>query len=657
MVCGVNGARASKIDSLKSVAEQAKGAARARALSELGARLAASDPREGLKYAQQGLLLAQKLDSAFIVFQAAMNVGGIYAALGENGEALKHFQTARETDVHESRPRLAFTLYVNIGNIYLQKGEETRALKYFQDALNTEGGNSLYELAVLMENFGAALLELGRYEESLGYFRKAEAYSLQIGDAEGAAIAEQNLGKIHLKQNRLPEAIASLKKALAVFERIEHYSGVSETRQFIGDAYLRQQNFGMAETYYREAIRAAEQKGHIKGAYKGYEKLSELLARQRRHSEAFLALNKAAAYKDSFINSEKDRLTAEMEVRLGLVESAREIERLHEAREREIERMNKDRARDQAEKNLLRWLLAAAVFAGLLLVGGAIQLRRRYREKRRHNQSLARLNRQITLHRDEVQAQAMKITDSIEYARMIQETFLPDRREFGEHFDDTFVFFQPKDVVSGDFYWLNATREDVLLAAGDCTGHGVAGAFMSVMAYSALEHVVNNQGTRSPEQILGQAHDTVHRRLRDLPEVNDYLYGMDVSICRFYFRRRKLHYAGANNSVYIARDGELHILKADRQPIGGRQVKRVFEMKEFQLKPGDWVYMFSDGFADQLGGPRRRKFMYKQFRETCIEAAELSAAAQRELFVRTFAQWRGANKQVDDVLVVGVKVS
>ncbi|MCC6838983.1 MAG: SpoIIE family protein phosphatase [Flavobacteriales bacterium] len=265
--------------------------------------------------------------------------------------------------------------------------------------------------------------------------------------------------------------------------------------------------------------------------------------------------------------------------------------------------------------------------------------------------------------KDEVERQSKRVvelyknvTDSIRYAKRLQESILPPEQRIRELLPGSFVLYRPKDIVSGDFYWVEAVGEQVVFAAVDCTGHGVPGAFMSLVGHNGLNQVIKAQRITRPAAALDElnriAYETLHKD-RD-QYVRD---GMDMALCTFDRRSLQLAYAGANCPLYLVRGTELVQYAPNKMPIGGfAQQSGVFQDHLVQLRPGDTVYIFSDGFADQFGGPRGKKFLYRQFREVLVRIAPEPPERKKSLLNEAFNEWKGMREQVDDILVMGIQV-
>ncbi len=273
-------------------------------------------------------------------------------------------------------------------------------------------------------------------------------------------------------------------------------------------------------------------------------------------------------------------------------------------------------------------------------------------------EQVVRQKEEIETQNQELEVLYKHVTDSIRYAKRIQEAILPPDSLVKRLLPNSFVLYKPKDIVSGDFYWIDEKEDKTMFAAVDCTGHGVPGAFMSIVGYNLLKHVVNNNNFTKPSLILDGLNEGVSETLHHGHEEAQAKDGMDISFCTINFKTFELEYSGAYNPLYIVRNGELLQTKADKFPIGlfvGQERKK-FTNHSVQLQKNDCVYIFSDGYADQFGGPDGKKFMAKNFRDLLLSIFEKPINNQKEILNNTIEEWRGHLDQVDDILIIGVKI-
>ena len=246
------------------------------------------------------------------------------------------------------------------------------------------------------------------------------------------------------------------------------------------------------------------------------------------------------------------------------------------------------------------------------------------------------------------------IFKSLTYAKRIQEAILPDRRLISEVFPNSFLFYRPKDVISGDFYWFQKVNGFVFGAVADCTGHGVPGALVSVVCNNSLNRSIREYGCSEPGKILDKTREIVIEEFEKSGE--DVKDGMDISLCSL--SQRTLHWSGANNPLWIIRkdSNQLEEIKADKQPIGKYAGAKPFTTHQIELKAGDTIYIFTDGFQDQFGGVKQKKFKAAQLKELLLANQKLSMNEQKILLMNTFENWRGSLEQIDDVCVIGIRL-
>ena len=275
---------------------------------------------------------------------------------------------------------------------------------------------------------------------------------------------------------------------------------------------------------------------------------------------------------------------------------------------------------------------------------------------------------------EELELKNLEITDSIRYAKRIQDTLLPSDNYLKENFPDSFIYFKPKDIVSGDFYWVNKKEDNLLFAAMDCTGHGVPGAFVSIVGHGGLQRSVTIFELRKTNEILDKLNENVITNF----ELNDLKDGMDLALCNLNRENKTIQFTGANNPLYVIRNSNNELetisdsspviksiqtngltifeVKPDKQPIGRYLHHKPFSAHTFQLEKGDVIYIFSDGYADQFGGPKGKKFKYSQFKDLLAEISPKPMMEQKDILHKTHLEWKGNQEQVDDICIIGVRV-
>jgi serine phosphatase RsbU (regulator of sigma subunit) len=262
----------------------------------------------------------------------------------------------------------------------------------------------------------------------------------------------------------------------------------------------------------------------------------------------------------------------------------------------------------------------------------------------------------ISEQKNKIEQQQKELEGSLSYASSIQAALLPDLRYFKKTFPESFILFKPRDIVSGDFYWFSRKDNRMAVAAADCTGHGVPGAFMSILGISFLNEIVSKNIPRA-NTILNRLRENVMKALHQTGDTSEHKDGMDIALCVIDLDKMNMEYAGAFNPLYMIRNGVLVETRGDKMPIGiNAVVERSFTNHNIQLEMGDLIYIFSDGYPDQFGGPEEKKFRYKTMKQLLVKLYNKPLEAQKRELERNFIKWKGDLEQVDDVLIIGIKI-
>lgn len=268
------------------------------------------------------------------------------------------------------------------------------------------------------------------------------------------------------------------------------------------------------------------------------------------------------------------------------------------------------------------------------------------------------LKEQIKIQRDKILDQQKDIIDDIQYSKLIQEAVLPSKEFMDSILPPYFILSMPKSIVSGDFYWAEKHKNEIIIACVDCTGHGISGSFMHMIGTIALNEIVNKRNFNTASDILDQLRDNVISALKQTGEEGEVSNGMDIALCIINLQNYSLQYAGAYNPLYLIRNSELQIIEADRMPIGIHfKAISPFVNNNIELKKGDMIYLFTDGFIDQFGGPHGKKLRSKPFQQVLLDVCAQSVDKQKEDLISYFRKWKGHYPQIDDVMVMGLKIT
>ncbi len=263
---------------------------------------------------------------------------------------------------------------------------------------------------------------------------------------------------------------------------------------------------------------------------------------------------------------------------------------------------------------------------------------------------------EIQAQKEHIEKQNKEIKYSFDYAKKIQNTVLPRNEVFDNLFGEHFIFFKPRDIVSGDFYWISQNGHKIILTAADCTGHGVPGSLMSMLGITMLHEIVNEKNVIHSEEILNQLRLSIARTLKQEGKIGEQKDGIDMALVIYDTKTRQLEFSGANNPIYIIRNGEMLEYKGNNMPVAFYEKMSDFTRYTLDMKQGDRVYMFTDGFPDQFGGPQGKKFKYRPFKDLLLEVSERPMEEQQRILSLIFDEWKGDLSQIDDVLVIGLRL-
>ncbi|MDQ3110612.1 MAG: tetratricopeptide repeat protein, partial [Bacteroidota bacterium] len=503
-----------------------------------------------------------------------MSLGNIYFEQKNYPEAISCYTEARKlNNASKKNTMLEAGLLLDIANVYNRKKSNDSALAFYYDAMKVlEKEGTQRQISVVYNNIGTVLESQEKYKEAMEYYRKGFAIRIAIGDSDGVCSIYQNMGNNH-----------------------------ADTKQFDSALYYYNAALGMAK---RLKIRSQE--------VSVYSDMYACYADMGLYKEAFDYQSKYLVLNDSLTGEENQQSVNELRERYNA-----------EKRDRQIIELETNSLLD-AEHSQRNIMLMLIVILGTLLLASVFYFR--YRGKIKTNHVLAQQNAEITL-------QKKSITDSINYAKKIQDSILPPEHQIKRVLPNSFILYEPKDVVSGDFYWLDSRDNFSIFAAVDCTGHGVPGALMSVVGFNLLNQAVNEMGLTKPSDIIHHLDYGVNKLLRQSDGGNTVKDGMDLALCSYDSTTRKVQYAGVFNPAYIITKGEFIQLKPDKFPIGinADGVTDTYNNHEFQLYPGDMIYLFSDGYADQFGGPMGKKYKYNRFRELLLKINPLSCEEQKQV--------------------------
>jgi tetratricopeptide (TPR) repeat protein len=637
---------------------------------------------EALEAHQKALIIYKRIGNQQGIATCHNDIGNIHAKQGRYAEALEAYQKALAIHERIGNQQGIANCHNNIGFIHANQGRYAEALEAYQKALTIyERIGNQQGIATCHNNIGSIHYHQGRYAEALEAFQKALAIHERIGNQEGIATCHHNIGNIHYAQGRYAEALEAFQKALAIHERINDQQGIALSYENIGTLYQAQGLYAIARSYFQKALNIAQSLGLqdlLDDIYLSLAQTDSALAASgltHLWKSAYLHHRLYAAYKDSVRNEESIRKQAQLE---SQYEYEKKTALLKAEQEKERALATAQLRQRETQRNLSLLALGIALIG---LVTFAI-LYRKIRQQRdliqkqsdeiqqknlaleqynaelkSTNQALEESNRIIQQQAETLSEKNQEILDSIRYAERIQRAILPSAEKWQRLLPESFLLYKPRDIVAGDFYWLEETEQYIFLGVADATGHGVPGAFVSIVCANALHKAVLEEGLESPAEILWRVREVVVSQLTQAGEkVKD---GMDIGLIRFAKGDwSRAVFAGANRPLWIMSAEGLLEVAGTRQPIGYVEEPKPFEEVELMLgsRAPAMVYAFTDGIVDQMGGPKGRKLLPKGMREWLLSLWNQPVAEQAERLTALFEAWRGDRPQIDDVTVVGVRV-
>ncbi len=563
----------------------------------------------------------------------------------------------------------------NIAFVYQNQGLIAEALKYYHESAKIQEAIEDDGLAITLNNLGLMYKHQGDFDKSLEYYERSLELRKTLNDKRGIANSYNNLGRLYDEEDEINIALMYYKKSLSIRLNIDYKRGIANSYANIADSYFQLDRIEESEEYILKSIQMNTELNYLPKLNENYVLLGRILSNQ---GSVYGATKVALRAYDIGLElgfphhiSIASELLSDLYEKAGDKGKALDYYRIHiEMRDSTVnnetqEMFARNKAKFEYEKqkaiddnehrnqillkqeaNERQRTITYVVIVGLAMVVGflififnRLQLTKKQKEK-------------ISIQKGEIELNQKEILDSITYAKRIQHAILPSHENVSQHLGDSFILYKPKDIVAGDFYWLQTVDDTVLFAAADCTGHGVPGAMVSVVCNNGLNRSVREGGFVDPGLILDSTREIVTDELDTSSEkVRD---GMDIALCSI--QGGILKYAGANSPLWIIRNGEVIEYKPDKQPVGYFEMQHKFKTHQIELVTGDTIYIFSDGYVDQFGGPRNKKFKARALRELLLKIQPFDMLAQRKTLDQEFENWRGDNEQIDDVCIIGVRI-
>ncbi len=674
--------------------------------------------QKAIYYYKESLQSRREQEDLKGVASSLNNIGTVYRNQGNFKEAVEYFLESYKIKQEIGDKKGSANSLLGIGNVFIEQGEYDEALKYFQKSLVIrEEIQDKKGIASSLLSIGNVYWQRKEYDQSIEYYEKSYFMQKELGDMLGMSGSLNNLAVLSQHQGNLKKALEYYTLSMDIREQLGDKLGLCTTYSNLGVVYQKMGNFKKAIEFGLKSLQLSNSIGAIRQIKDAYGTLYETYKLNKQYQQSLDMYENFIRLRDSILSDENHKAITklELEFEYEIKATADSIQHAEEQKLKDAQLLTQQAENDKQSAELkVKRNQQYALFGGLALVlvfsgfmynrfmvtkrqRDIIELQKIEVEKQREIADEQRRYAESQQHI--VEEKNQEITDSINYAKRIQEAILPSRQALIDHLKNGFVLFKPKDVVSGDFYWLETYNKDISLkgnagtqqmvyfAAADCTGHGVPGALVSVVCSNALSKSLLEDGCTETGKLLDRTRDLVVERFaKSGEEVKD---GMDISLVALQRLAQSesqepvnerpsvqtiLQWSGANNPLWLINLNRTHWpenvsdftdengrvvgfqIRPDSQPIGLYDINEPFTTHEVPLEKGDTLYIFTDGYQDQFGGEKGKKFKASQLRDLLISIQHLDMDKQRDVLEDTYEQWRGQMEQIDDICVIGVRI-
>lgn len=652
---------------------------RGKAFSLLGSlHYSKSEYDSAITFFERSIAIADSFNLKSLKASVLVNLSNVYSEKSEFSKALsKLFEGLKIIEELNDEERVGGTL-INIGIVFFYQGEYDTAMQYYERASHIFKNNRDYKnLSFAYNNMAGIYAYKGKFTKALFFYRETANYKAEYNDFDGLCIAYQNIAQIsnylsnfsedslrsfqdiykyadlnNLKASLQDTARSYLKKSVKIARETNSPYNIMQGLSTLGSIYVLNDEYDKGLKSFKDALKMAIELDVKQNISDIYNHIFEVYLKIGKYDSALHYNILRENLKDSIYSVQKQQ-------EIGRQKAQYTYEKKQALQEVEYQ---KQLALDKEElkRQRLAQVFLASIIIIVLIVSIVIYRALRISRKRK---------KEIEDQKMIIEKKNLETLSSIRYASRIQNALLKEEETLVPILPKHFVFFEPRDIVSGDFYWSVKQDDWWYLAVADCTGHGVPGAFLTMLGTAYLNEIISTEIHIPPDLILNQLREKIVSQLSQSEDIEDSKDGMDISIIAINLKTLKAEWAGANNPIYIVRkkrDEDIEIMenenavlaeiKGDKQPIGYSSIQKPFTKHHINFKKGELFYLISDGFPDQFGGPRNKKYRYKPLKQLILNISDSDITKQKEIISKEFHKWKGNQEQIDDVCILGVRI-
>lgn len=568
--------------------------------------------------------------------------------------ALDYYQKSAKIAEQYKFNTVLLSLHNHMGTFYKKQNLLKEALLEFQNgAAIAEELHDSANIAGFLNDVGLVYELDNKTNEALVNFQEALKLYKNLGNKEGMSYSLDYIGEVYATQNKFTEALKVGQDALIIRKAINDQAAIAINLNNIGEIYILKKEYSNAVPYLLESEQISKKISYNDLRNHTLQLLAKCFYNLNEFKKAYDYFGQSSEIKDSLYTEKNSRIIHEMEGKYQNEKKQLQIESLNQQNELKETKLSK-------QKTTIILVLIVALLAGIAVIFIFIsnkKIKKAHSIIFKQKEIVEQAKHKVEIQKEMIEEKNKEILDSIHYAKRIQHAVITSDQYISKYLKEFFVLYKPKDIVSGDFYWALEFEDKFYLATADCTGHGVPGAFMSLLNISILNEVIIEKKITEPHWVLNEARKDIIKALNPEGQVEEGRDGMDCILICFDLKNNTLHYAAANNSFYIVRENKLLTFPADKMPVGkSPNDTESFTLRTVELRKGDIVYTLTDGYPDQFGGSKGKKFKYKPLEELLLEVNQLPLEVQKNVLSERFETWKGDLEQVDDVLIIGIKV-